>query len=93
LYRQPVNATTAQVFSDPPMNFLKVRMTGRLAMDEAYLHPMPSGLTEAITLQGSDRTMGNGGPTHWVCCKLQVTKSLAPKRLFILDHHGQLRWA
>lgn len=28
VYRQPVNATTARVFSDPPMNFLKVQKTG-----------------------------------------------------------------
>ncbi|WP_299413512.1 ABC transporter ATP-binding protein [uncultured Sulfitobacter sp.] len=28
VYRQPVNATTARVFSDPPMNFLKVHKTG-----------------------------------------------------------------
>lgn len=28
VYRQPVDATTARVFSDPPMNFLKVRKSG-----------------------------------------------------------------
>ncbi|SFF18865.1 carbohydrate ABC transporter ATP-binding protein, CUT1 family [Sulfitobacter brevis] len=28
VYRQPVDATTARVFSDPPMNFLKIRKQG-----------------------------------------------------------------
>ncbi|MEH6547330.1 MAG: ABC transporter ATP-binding protein, partial [Sneathiella sp.] len=28
VYRQPINAATARVFSDPPMNFLKVRKSG-----------------------------------------------------------------
>ncbi|MGH1366970.1 MAG: ABC transporter ATP-binding protein [Maritimibacter sp.] len=28
VYRQPVDATTARVFSDPPMNFLRVSKTG-----------------------------------------------------------------
>ncbi|MFK7876171.1 MAG: ABC transporter ATP-binding protein [Paracoccaceae bacterium] len=28
VYRQPVDATTARVFSDPPMNFLKLRKSG-----------------------------------------------------------------
>lgn len=29
VYRQPVDATTARVFSDPPMNFLNVSKTGK----------------------------------------------------------------
>ncbi|MBK0327980.1 ABC transporter ATP-binding protein [Rhodobacteraceae bacterium F11138] len=28
VYRQPVDATTARVFSDPPMNFLRIRKSG-----------------------------------------------------------------
>jgi len=32
VYRQPVDATTARVFSDPPMNFLQISKTGRRLM-------------------------------------------------------------
>ncbi|MEM6887959.1 MAG: ABC transporter ATP-binding protein [Pseudomonadota bacterium] len=30
VYRKPVNATTARVFSDPPMNFLQITKAGRV---------------------------------------------------------------
>ena len=32
VYRQPVDATTARVFSDPPMNFLQISKTGNRIM-------------------------------------------------------------
>ena len=40
VYRQPVNATTARVFSDPPMNFLKVAKSGeKLSFGEGQTAP------------------------------------------------------
>ncbi len=45
VYRRPGDATTARVFSDPPMNFLSVRKEGsRLSFGEGQSVPVPAGL-------------------------------------------------
>ncbi|TRD23319.1 ABC transporter ATP-binding protein [Palleronia caenipelagi] len=45
VYRQPADATTARVFSDPPMNFLQVVKTGdRLMFGERQSIPATGGL-------------------------------------------------
>ncbi|TNF21101.1 MAG: ABC transporter ATP-binding protein [Rhodobacteraceae bacterium] len=47
VYRQPVDATTARVFSDPPMNFLKVTKTGnQLKFGEGQSAPAKGQLAD-----------------------------------------------
>ena len=43
VYRRPADATTARVFSDPPMNFLDLeKRDGELHLSDASSHPVPA---------------------------------------------------
>ena len=99
VYRRPVDATTARVFSDPPMNFLRVRKTGgTLSFGDGQSAPVPdaaSGLTDGDYLAGFR-------PNHVVLdrpvegemtfrTKLAVTEITGSETFVHLDHHGE-RW-
>jgi len=97
VYRQPVDATTARVFSDPPMNFLQISKTGsRLMFGDGQsvaatgkLAGMPDGRYTAgfrpnhleITRQVDDAVAFT--PT------LTVTELTGSETFIHLDHHGE----
>ena len=97
VYRQPVDATTARVFSDPPMNFLEIRKSGdRLEFGDGEAAPaigafadVPDGGYIAgfrpnhleLTKQGADAMEFTG--------KLNVTEITGSETFIHLDHHGE----
>lgn len=97
VYRQPNNATTARVFSDPPMNFLRVTKAGSvLAFGDGqtapatnHLSEMPDGVYLAgfrpnhVTLE--PKTQGAMEFT----AKLSVTEITGSETFIHLDHHGE----
>ena len=99
VYRRPVDATTARVFSDPPMNFLTVhKRDGRLQFGDDQSIPAPAGLA-----QQADGTYTAGfRPNHLelapkidgamvFTAKLNVTEITGSETFVHLDHHGE-RW-
>ncbi|MGB3246194.1 MAG: ABC transporter ATP-binding protein [Sulfitobacter sp.] len=98
VYRQPVDATTARVFSDPPMNFLKVQKTGG---------GLDLGDGEAVTsASGAFAGLADGSyiagfrPNHLklekhaadalsFTGKLTVTEITGSETFIHLDHHGE----
>lgn len=97
VYRQPVNATTARVFSDPPMNFLKVKKSGgTLLFGDGQAVPASGsfgGIADGsylagfrpnhleLATQGSDALKFTG--------KLIVTEITGSETFIHLDHHGE----
>ncbi|MCR9127035.1 MAG: ABC transporter ATP-binding protein [Rhodobacteraceae bacterium] len=99
VYRQPVDATTARVFSDPPMNFMQVRKAGgRLIFDGDHAVPTPASM----------QSLADGGytagfrPNHLELhpmaegaiafeTRLSVTEITGSETFVHLDYHG-LRW-
>jgi len=99
VYRRPVDATTARVFSDPPMNFLSVtKGDGKLSFGEGQSLPVPTALT-----QHPDGTYTAGfRPNHLELkpkadgamafkTKLNVTEITGSETFIHLDHQGE-RW-
>ena len=99
VYRHPVDATTARVFSDPPMNFLTVRKRdGRLEFGDGQSVPAPTGLADH-----ADGTYTAGfRPNHLelrpridgaiaFTTKLHVTEITGSETFVHLDHRGE-RW-
>ncbi len=99
VYRQPVDATTASVFSDPPMNFLKVRKS----QDRILF-----GDGQAAAASGSFTGLQDGSylagfrPNHLELQKhapdaleftgnLNVTEITGSETFVHLDHHGE-KW-
>lgn len=99
VYRQPVNATTARVFSDPPMNFLPVEKSGDRIL-------FGDGQSAAAT--GSLATLNDGRYTAGFranhleilqhapdamkfSAALTVTELTGSETFVHLDHHGE-RW-
>lgn len=97
VYRQPVNATTARVFSDPPMNFLNIRKSGdRLLFGDGQA-------AEAIgTFEGlaDGNYVAGFRPNHLKLQKtgsdaleftgnLNVTEITGSETFIHLDHHGE----
>lgn len=97
VYRQPVNATTARVFSDPPMNFLEVRKSGDL---------LSFGDGQSAPAIGGFAALENGTflagfrPNHLELeqqatdamsfeATLQVTEITGSETFVHLDHHGE----
>lgn len=97
VYRQPVNATTARVFSDPPMNFLNIRKSGdRLIFGDGQAAAASGAFASLddgnyvagfrpnhleLTKQGADALEFTG--------KLQVTEITGSETFVHLDHHGE----
>ncbi|GIT91501.1 ABC transporter ATP-binding protein [Jannaschia pagri] len=99
VYRKPVDATTARVFSDPPMNFLDIRKSGdRLLFGDGQAAPATGALSAL-----ADGTYRAGfRPNHLELAKhvadameftatLAVTEITGSETFVHLDHHGQ-RW-
>jgi glycerol transport system ATP-binding protein len=99
VYRQPQDATTARVFSDPPMNFLSVTKSGdRIAFGDgqevAALGTL-AGLADGDYLAGFrpnhleiDRPEGHAMEFE---ARLRVTEITGSETFVHLDHHGA-RW-
>lgn len=96
VYRQPVDATTARVFSDPPMNFLNIRMSGdRLHFGDGQSAPATdayAGLAEGTYLAGfrpNHLELTQKGPSALeFSTTLQVTEITGSETFVHLDHHG-----
>lgn len=97
VYRQPNTATTARVFSDPPMNFLSVTKTGdTLSFGDGQTAPAVkqlSGVSDGNYLAGFR-------PNHVELhrhvdgamefnTKLSVTEITGSETFVHLDHHGE----
>ncbi len=99
VYRRPKDATTARVFSDPPMNFLPITKTGtaigfgdgQQAAARGTLADLPDG-----------RYLAGFRPNHLelekhvpdaleFVTRLAVTEITGSETFVHLDHHGQ-RW-
>nr|WP_242533626.1 ABC transporter ATP-binding protein [Salipiger bermudensis] len=99
VYRQPVDATTARVFSDPPMNFLAVSKTsdrlmfgdGQSAPALGKLAELPDGRYTAGFRPNHLEIMSHGTEAMKFTAKLQVTELTGSETFVHLDHHGE-RW-
>ena len=99
VYRQPIDATTARVFSDPPMNFLNVSKTGGMigfgdgqsVVAEGPMADLPDG-----------RYIAGFRPNHLEInsriegampfdTQLVVTELTGSETFVHLDHHGE-KW-
>lgn len=99
VYRQPVDATTARVFSDPPMNFLKVSKTGQRIMfgdgqSAQAVGPMQN-LEDGRYLAGFrpnhvEIAPANSGEMQFET-RLVVTELTGSETFVHLDHHGE-KW-
>ncbi|WP_417720074.1 ABC transporter ATP-binding protein [Salipiger sp.] len=99
VYRQPIDATTARVFSDPPMNFLPVAKTGnRLMFGEGQSAPAAGKFADLA----DGRYIAGFRPNHLEIRKhaedalgfgtrLGVTELTGSETFVHLDHHGE-RW-
>ncbi len=97
VYRQPVNATTARVFSDPPMNFLKIKKSGgKLLFGDGQAAPASGSFTG---LADGDYLAGFR-PNHLelrkqstdaleFTGKLSVTEITGSETFIHLNHHGE----
>jgi glycerol transport system ATP-binding protein len=97
VYRQPVNATTARVFSDPPMNFLKVRKSGdRIIFGDGQA----AAAAGAFSQLADGNYLAGFRPNHLelqshapdamaFTGKLNVTEITGSETFVHLDHHGE----
>ncbi|WP_187428845.1 Oligosaccharides import ATP-binding protein MsmX [Roseobacter fucihabitans] len=99
VYRKPINATTARVFSDPPMNFLKIiKKDGALSFGEGQAIPAPSGsqnLPDGAYIAGFRPNHLELSPhaagAMAFNTKLSVTEITGSETFVHLEHHGE-RW-
>nr|WP_245216623.1 ABC transporter ATP-binding protein [Sagittula salina] len=99
VYRQPVDATTARVFSDPPMNFLQISKTGgKIMFGNGQSAPATGKLAELK----DGRYVAGFRPNHLEIGRhaadavefittLTVTELTGSETFVHLDHHGE-RW-
>jgi glycerol transport system ATP-binding protein len=96
VYRQPVDATTARVFSDPPMNFLRVTKTGdRLSFGDgqgAAATGSFAGLADGEYLAGFRpnhlELARTGADAMEFTATLTVTEITGSETFVHLDHHN-----
>jgi glycerol transport system ATP-binding protein len=99
VYRQPVDATTARVFSDPPMNFLRIAKTGDRILFGDGQSTAATGRMAALT---DGRYLAGFRPNHLEIgqhapdamafeTRLSVTELTGSETFVHLDHHGE-RW-
>lgn len=97
VYRQPVDATTARVFSDPPMNFLRVSKTGQKIMFGEGQSALATGslgeLSDGRYIAGFrpnhvEITQKNSGSLQFGT-RLIVTELTGSETFVHLDHHGE----
>jgi len=99
VYRQPVDAVTARVFSDPPMNFLQVSKTGgklmfgggQSAPATGRLADLPDGrYTAGFRPNHLEINRHSAGAMRFAAV-LDVTELTGSETFVHLDHHGE-RW-
>ncbi|WP_417729488.1 ABC transporter ATP-binding protein [Roseovarius sp.] len=99
VYRQPVDATTARVFSDPPMNFLPISKTGDRIM---FGDGQSTAATGKLAELADGRYTAGFRPNHLeisqhsanamqFATKLSVTELTGSETFVHLDHFGE-RW-
>lgn len=99
VYRQPVDATTARVFSDPPMNFLAVTKSGnRLEFEDGQtapatgrLEPLPDGQYTAGFRPNHLEISKHEEAAMRFSARLEATEITGSETFIHLDHHGE-RW-
>ena len=99
VYRQPVDATTARVFSDPPMNFLSVSKMGAKVMfgdgqsvpAVGPLEPLPDGRYLAGFRPNHVEIISHSAGAMVFDTTLMVTELNGSETFVHLDHHGE-RW-
>lgn len=97
VYRQPVDATTARVFSDPPMNFLPVTLAGgQISYGDTRAPAGPlTGLPDGRYLAGfRPNHLHLSAPSTDAVrfdTRLEVTELTGSETFVHLDHHGA-RW-
>jgi glycerol transport system ATP-binding protein len=99
VYRKPIDATTARVFSDPPMNFLQVTKTGRtLTFGEGQSAPVTgslAGLDDGVYTAGfrpNHLEIASHSPNALKFeTRLIVTELTGSETFVHMDHHGD-RW-
>lgn len=99
VYRQPVDATTARVFSDPPMNFLNVSKTGQRVMfgdgqSAPAIGPMadlPDGRYIAGFRPNHVEILSHTATAMSFETRLMVTELTGSETFIHLDHHGE-KW-
>ncbi|MBO6673772.1 MAG: ABC transporter ATP-binding protein [Rhizobiales bacterium] len=97
VYRQPNNATTARVFSDPPMNFLSVTKSGdTLSFGDGQTAPAVKQLSGVSDGQYVAGFRPNHVELHRHVdgamefnTKLSVTEITGSETFVHLDHHGE----
>lgn len=99
VYRAPVDATTARVFSDPPMNFLQITKAGdRLHFGDGQAAPAQGSLSSLA----DGKYLAGFRPNHLdlhkhdsdlleFTTRLSVTELTGSETFVHLDHHGE-RW-
>ncbi len=99
VYRRPIDATTARVFSDPPMNFLEISKTGKkLMFGEGQTAPAGGALADLP----DGRYTAGFRPNHLEIkehvsnamrfeARLRVTELTGSETFVHLDHAGA-RW-
>jgi len=99
VYRQPVDAITARVFSDPPMNFLPISKTGARLMFGDGQSVTATGKLAELT---DGRYVAGFRPNHLEAerhtdaamsflARVTVTELTGSETFLHLDHHGE-RW-
>lgn len=99
VYRQPVDATTARVFSDPPMNFLAIiKEGGQLTFGDnqstqamGRLADLPDGRYTAGFRPNHLEIKNHAADAMSFTTQLTVTELTGSETFVHLDHHGQ-RW-
>ncbi|WP_052081594.1 ABC transporter ATP-binding protein [Paracoccus halophilus] len=97
VYRQPVDATTARVFSDPPMNFMAARKQGgQITLGDqtipvAGFAALPDGAYRAGFRANHLHLERHGDHALGFRCKLVVTE-ITGSETFIHADHGPDRW-
>lgn len=99
VYRRPSDATTARVFSDPPMNFINVTKfgskisfgDGQSAAAPSQLADLPDGTYMAGFRPNHLELEPQGADTLEFATQLTVTEITGSETFVHLDHHGE-RW-
>ncbi len=99
VYRQPVDATTARVFSDPPMNFLPITKSGaqltfgnnQSTQAKGRLADLPDGRYTAGFRPNHLEIGQHAADAMSFTTRLTVTELTGSETFVHLDHHGQ-RW-
>ena len=97
VYRQPINVTTARVFSDPPMNFLSVTKSKKIiTFADGKTTPAAgafAGLADGSYVAGFRpnhlELRKNASDAIEFTGKLQVTEITGSETFIHLDHHGE----